>query len=144
MAVTFGFYHDAALTQPIDSGNPLTATQDGGNVLGPVIKPVWLGSTTVGNVLDVTSDPGVDPVQVSIYDASIGTGADPAEVKLALTTGGLAGATGGAPLDLAPTLTSGVANAVQFYVQYDSAITVPGTLTDLRLRVENPYEHAAP
>ncbi len=144
MAVTGGFFHDAACTQPIESLNELVAVQDGNNVLGPVTKPVWLlPAVSSGNVLEVSSDPGVDPVQISVYDAATGSGIPATDVKLALSTGALATAVGGAPLDLAPTLTGGVANAVQFYVRISSAVAVVGNYTDLSLRIENPYEHPA-
>lgn len=143
MSITFGFFHDAALTQPIDSLSPLFATQDGGASLGPVIKSVWLGSPATGTVLEVSSDPGVDPVVVSIFDSTgPATGADASHVKLAIDVGSLASATPGAPLVLAATLPSGVANAVQFVIRVDSPLTVPGLYSDLAIRVENPYEHS--
>lgn len=45
------------------------------------------------------------------------------EIKLALTSGGLGSATGGAALTLGITLLSGVSNAVRFYVRVTNTIT---------------------
>lgn len=45
------------------------------------------------------------------------------EIKLALTSGGLAGATGGGALNIGTTLTGGVVNAVQVNVRVTNAVT---------------------
>lgn len=45
------------------------------------------------------------------------------EIKLALSSGGLAGATAGAALALGTTLTSGVANAVPVYIRITNTVT---------------------
>lgn len=45
------------------------------------------------------------------------------EIKLALTSGGLTGATGGAALNLGTTITSGSANAVAVYIRMTNAVT---------------------
>lgn len=140
MAITFKFYHDAALTQEITSGNPITATQDGGVSLGAVDKTIYLGSTVAGNKLQVTTSPGVNPVVVSIVDAASGSGAPATEFKLALSSGGLAGATAGASLSLSNTLTSGVANAIPIYTRRSSALTTPAAWSDLSIQVATPYE----
>lgn len=140
MAITFAFYHDAALTQIIDGSNPLTATQDTVGALGAVDKTIYLGSTTVGNKLQVTTDPGVDPVVIDIADSGAGTGAPDTEFKLALSSGGLASATAGASLSLSHTLTSGVANAIPIYTRRTSALIVVGAYSDISLQIANPYE----
>ncbi len=139
MALTFKFFHDAALTQPITSGNPLTATQDGGT-LGPVDKTIYLGSTAASTKLQMASDPGVDPVVVSVVDAASGSGAPATEFKLALSSGALAGATAGASLSLSHTILSGVGNAVPIYTRRTSAISTPGSHTDISLQVVAPLE----
>lgn len=45
------------------------------------------------------------------------------EIKLATTSGGLAGATPGAGLDLGTSISSGIANAVEFYMRVTNTIT---------------------
>lgn len=51
------------------------------------------------------------------------------ELKLALTQGGLAAATPGAPLDLGTTILGGVANAVEFWLRKTNAVTTVGDNT---------------
>lgn len=140
MALTFKLFHDAALTQAITSGNPLTATQDGGVLLGAVDKTIYLGSPSAGTKLQVTASPGVNPIVVSIVDAASGSGAPASEFKLALSAGGLPGATAGAALTLSHTINSGVANAVPIYTRRTSALTTPAAWSDLSLQVATPYE----
>lgn len=140
MPLTFNLFHDSALTQPITSVNPLTATQDGGVLLGAVDKTIYLGSTTSTNKLQVTASPGVNPLIVSIVDAASGTGAPSTEYKLALTSGGLATAVAGASLTLGATINGGVANAVPIFTRRTSAITAPGAYSDISINVATPYE----
>lgn len=45
------------------------------------------------------------------------------EIKLALTSGGLAGATAGAALDLGATINSGAANQVEIHIRVTNAVT---------------------
>jgi hypothetical protein len=134
MAISFKFYHDAALTQEITTGNPLTATQDAANLLAAVDKTIYFGSTVTGNKVQTVTSPGTNPVIISIVDANSGTGAPATEFKLALSSGGLATATAGAALPLSNTINSGVANAVPIYTRRDSVLTTPGTYTDLSLQ----------
>ena len=140
MAISFKLYHDAALTQEITSGNPLTATQDAANLLPAVDKTIYFGSTVTGNKAQAVSSPGVDPITISIADADAGTGAPATEFKLALSAGGLATATPGAALSLSATINSGVANAVPIYTRRDSVLTVAGSYTDLSLQTNSLTE----
>jgi hypothetical protein len=64
------------------------------------------------------------------------------EFKLAATSGGLAGATAGAPLSLGVQVTSGAANAVPVYVRFDDATGTLGTLQDIKLSIVNVREDA--
>lgn len=131
MAITFKFFHDAALTQEINSGNPLTATQDASGGIGAVDKTIYLGSTASGTKAQAESDPGVDPIVISISDSAPAGGAPASEIKLALSAGGLGSAVGGASLTLSRTILSGVSNAVPIYTRRASAITVSGSYSDL-------------
>lgn len=140
MAISFKFYHDAALTEEITALNPLTATQDVDGVLGAVDKTVYLGSTDAAKKVQVYADPGVDAIVVSIADADAGTGAPASEFKLALSSGGLDAAVAGASLTLSTSISGGVANAVPIYTRRDSALAVAGSYTDVTLTTQNLIE----
>lgn len=144
-STTFGFFHDSALTQPISSPDvpadpKLTATQDTANVLAAVDKVIYLGSTSTTTKLQAASNPGVDAITVTPVDANAGTGAPATEFKLALSSGGLAGATAGAALILSATITGGVANAIPIYTRRDSVLTTPGNYTDITLESNSVVE----
>lgn len=142
--ITFKFFHDPSLTQEIDVGDPLTATQDSAGGIGPVDKVIYLGSPASATQIQAASNPGVDPIVVSIVDADPGTGAPASEFRLALSSGGLASATPGDPLTLSHTLLSGTGNAVPIYTRRTSALTVPGAYTDLSLQTNSVTEGPAP
>jgi hypothetical protein len=140
MAITFKFYHDAALTQEITSGNPLTAAQDTANLLAAVDKTIYFGSTVSGNKVQTITNPGTDPVIISVVDANAGSGAPATEFKLGLSTGARDAATAGAALTLSHTINSGVGNAVPIYTRRDSVLTVAGTYTDITLETNSLIE----
>lgn len=140
MATSFKFYHDSALTSEITSGNPLTATQVTSGALPYVDKTIYFGSTATGMKAQVTSDPGVTAIAVSISDADGGTGSPSTEIKLASSPAGLAGATAGAALTLTTQVLSGVSNAVPISVRRASVLTVAGAYTDLTLVTQDLTE----
>lgn len=140
MTITYKFFHDSSLTQEITALDPLTATQETSGALGPVDKTVYLGSVASGNKAEASSDPGVDPIVVSVVDTASGSGAPASEIKLALSSGGLSTAVAGAALTLATEILSGVGNAVPIYVRRASALTVPGAYTDIQLQTNNLNE----
>lgn len=140
MTISFKFFHDAALTQEITTANPLTATQDTANVLGPVDKTIYFGSPLAGNKAQVNANPGVDVITVSILDADGAAGAPASEFKLALSAAALDTATAGAALALSATINSGSANAVPIFTRRDSALTTPGLYTDISLQTQEIYE----
>lgn len=113
MATTFKFYKDAALSQEYVSGV---------DELGPVSSPptdfvVYLGSTDATRKLQAKTNPGVDPVQVTIADADIGNDLEASDIKLATTNAGLAAAVAGDPLDLPHTINGGAANHEEVHVR---------------------------
>ena len=140
MTISFTFYHDSALTEPITALNPLTATQDTAGVLGAVDKTIYLGSTLTGNQIQAVSDPGVDAIVISVVDADAVTGAPATEFKLALSSGALDTAVAGDPLTLSHTITSGVVNAVPIYTRRDSALVVAGSYDDITLETNTVIE----
>lgn len=141
MTISFSFFHDAALTSEITALNPLTATQETSGALPPVDKTIYLGSTTTGNQIRATSNPGVDPIVVSVVDDDAGSGAPATEFRMSLSP--ITGAeTPGDPLVLSHTLFSGVANAVPIYTRRTSAVVIAGLYTDLSLQTNSITESA--
>lgn len=130
MPMTFKFYSDAALTTEITA--PLAFSQ---STPSPTAsdKVVYLGSIASGKTAEAASDPGVDPILVSIIDAAPGSGSQANDVKLALTSGGLATATAGASLNVGPQILSGSAHAVEIHIRVLDSTGGVGTNTDLSL-----------
>lgn len=130
MAITFKFYSDAALTTAITA--PLAFSQ---STPSPTAndKVVYLGSVASGKTAEAASDPGVDPILVSIIDAASGSGSPATDVKLAATSGGLATATAGAPLNIGTQILSGSANAVEIHIRVLDSTGIVATNTDLSL-----------
>lgn len=60
---SFGFYSDAALTQPLSTWTRFHTT-DG--ALDPVDKQIWFGSTDGAKKAQAASNPGVDQIVLSI------------------------------------------------------------------------------
>jgi hypothetical protein len=129
MALSFQIYTDAALTTPLVGSLVITQNSDGST---PAVETqLFIGSTTVGRTLQASSDPGVDQIVLSVVDASPGSGHESAEIKLALTQGGLAGAVAGAALSVGTQILSEAPNVVSFFIQVDDATGVVGTATEL-------------
>lgn len=136
--MTFAWYSDAGLTAPLTRADFVR-----GSTAAPVNRIIYFGSTTAGKKLQKVSSPGIDPVQVTVADATSGSGVEAANVKLALTFAGLDTATGGAALSIGTTILSGAANAVAVFVRITSAITTPGNYDDASIRVVDWVESDA-
>ena len=135
MALTFKLFSDAALTS--EQVGDIVATQAADGSSDPVILTLYFGSLgsaggdTADRKLEAESAPGVDDVFLTIVDATPGSGHLPAEVKLSLTSGGLASATPGAPLNLGVPVLSGTSNKKTIWIEVDDATGIVGTETDL-------------
>ena len=90
----------------------------------------YFGSTDTGLKVEANSDPGNDQITVSIVDADPGNGHEAAEIKLALTEGGLDTATGGADLDLGTSISGGTSNKKTIWIR---ATNAEGSYYDLNL-----------
>jgi len=113
---TFGFYMDAALTDPYDAGTDFVGPFIGETF--PIDSVIYFGSTDTGRKVQADSDPGVDNLVVNLVDAAAGSGVETTDFKLATTSGGLDSAVAGDPLDLGVTqLVGGVGNAVAIHVR---------------------------
>lgn len=128
------FYHDSALTEQVTALNPIAAAQDEADSLPPVDVQIWLGSTDDDWRFQADSDPGVDPIVVSVVDAAGGSGQPATAVKLATSQGGLDAATPGDPLSLGTQVDSGTGNALNFWVRLDDATAAAGAYTDIKLQ----------
>lgn len=132
------FYHDAALTQPVSTSNPILSIQTTAQN-DPVVQQLWLGALD-GITLRESTNPGVNPIQISIVDALAGSGETTAAVKLALTQAGLATAVAGDPLSVGTELVGGAANAIPFWISLDDVTGVRGDYDDLSLLTSDLVE----
>lgn len=135
MTVSLGFYTDAGLTTPLSG---LVVIQAADNSLPAVDRVVYLGSTVSGNQFQATSDPGVDPIMLSIADA--GSGILTSYVKLALSSGGLNTAVAGDPLDVGDTLLSGSANSLAVHIRVDLPAYAIGSYSNLSFETDELIE----
>lgn len=127
MTITWNFYNDPSLTSPQSAG--ATVTED----LGPTDRIIYFGSATPGKTLRTAVGPGTNQITVSPVDAAAGSGAEAAQIKLALTAGGLDTAVGGAALSIGAELTSGTGGAVAIFVRTEEGSQAVGTSADLQL-----------
>jgi hypothetical protein len=102
---TWTFYSDSALTSAYTA---LTLTATGATF------PLYFGSTTTGRKIVSTTTGG--QLSISVADSATGGHATTA-VKMATTTGGLAGATWGALINIGTSVVGGVAGAWSGYAQ---------------------------
>lgn len=138
MPLSFGFYSDAALTTPVAAS--LSFYQEATDPVAES-KIIYFGSTNAAKTLKAASAPGVDQIVLSVSDAAPGAGSPAADVKLALSAGGLATATGGASLSLGAQLAGGVANAVAIHIRVLDSTEVSAINTDLALATNNLREY---
>ena len=126
MAITYAFYADPALTTPLDRPLAVYLSTLAGDARDMVI---YLGSHAVGHVLQAESDPGVDPVTVSIYSSAAGVPAS--AVRLALSAAGLDTAIPGLPLSLGVQIPSDV--IVEIHVRVTQGSVAPGEYANLSI-----------
>ena len=129
--MAFGFFSDAALTV---AATLVTPSQDDQGITPPVDYKIYLGNPTTGTTLQTLVNPGTDQITVSCIDAASGSGAEATYTKLALTQGGLAGATPGAPLNLGTAITGGTGSAVSFWIRVTDSSGVAGAKNDLSIK----------
>lgn len=128
MSTTWQFHADAGLLVPLTTRTVTIA--DG---LGPTDAVIHLGSNASGKTLQAASDPGFDPILIEIDDSSA-VGITASALRLALSAGGLAAATPGAPLALSATLNSGAGGAVAVWVRSEQGSLTEALYAGLVLR----------
>ena len=131
MAIVDHVYLDAGLTTQFDTATPLTASAINGGSGDGVF---WVGAPDDTIKIQADSDPGIDQIAVSIADADGGTGVAAAAIKLALSSAGLDGATGGAALNLGETILGGSDNSVPVHFRWANSVGA-GTYTDISLSI---------
>lgn len=94
---------------------------------------IYFGSTNSALKVEANSDPGNDPIEVSIVDADPGNGHEASEIKLATTEGGLDTAVGGDSLSLGTSITGGTANKKTIWVR---ATNTEGSVYDINLKLQ--------
>jgi hypothetical protein len=136
MAGTFKFYTDAGLVTALSTSLKASGASTDFRI--------WFGSAETEDAykVEADSDPGVDQIEISITDSAPSTGHAASAVKLALTEGGLATATGGAALDIGTSVNSGAANAVEVWVRVADAVGSLATSTELGLTTNTLIESA--
>jgi len=137
MALIQHVYHDAAMSTQFDDS---TDTLGAMAVNGTSGKGVfYVGTPESGNKLQDATNPGVDPIELSIVDASAGSGVEASHIKLALSEAGLSSATGGAALSLGTSIAGGTGLAVHY--QWDNSVG-DSTYTEISLLLSSRIEVA--
>lgn len=127
---SFAFYADAGLTTTVGSVLDMAQSVDGST--GAVVHTVYYGSASVDRTLRAASDPGVDPIILSVVDSTPGSGSPVGDITLALEAT-FFGRAPGAPLSLGMQILGGVANAVPIYIRVLDSTATLGLNTDLSL-----------
>lgn len=140
MTTSFKFFADSALT--IENTSAARATfvfnSDGSIAYADTI--LYFGSNAVSTTARDAASPGTAQIAVTPTDTVGGSGLVAADIKLALTAGGLPGATGGAALNIGTQVLSGVVNAIPIYIRMTPSTFVAGTYDDLQLQTQNLQE----
>lgn len=130
MSNALRFYQDAGMTVP---ANLLEAIQaDDGNAAA-VDRVAYLGAPVAGKKFQSAGAPGSAQIVVSVADSATGLQIPSNTVRLALSSGGLPGATPGAPLNVGAEILSGAGNAVPVHVRFDAAAIAAGVYNNLSL-----------
>lgn len=125
----FAFFTDASLTATaVNVAVTRPATGE-----GYVDRMVYLGSTTAGKLLEAASDPGVDPVVVSVTDTTPGGGVQAAHVKLAVVQDDLDTAEAGVPLELGAMIMSGTGSCAGVWLRIATPALTAGVYSELTL-----------
>lgn len=140
MTTTFKFFADAALTIENTSSARTTFVFNSDGSIAYADATIYFGSNAVSKTAKDAVSPGTAQIAVTPTDTVGGSGLAAADIKLALTAGGLPGATGGAALNIGTQVLSGVVNAIPIYVRMTPSTFVAGTYDDLRLVTQNLQE----
>lgn len=114
---SFKLYVDSGLTTPfvgtwVAKHFPDQSQGDQEGVL-------YFGSVVASRIAQAASTPGVDTIDLTLFDNDVdpGNGPELTDYKLSLTQAGLDSAVAGAPLSIGTTISSGAGNAVPVWVR---------------------------
>jgi hypothetical protein len=129
--MAFTFFHDAALSSPVTVGNPLDFAGSYDLSTGNTDLEFWFGNTDAARTAQAYSNPGTDPITVTVTDSAPSTGQPTTLYKLALTQPGLA--TASQAVAIGTSVLGGAANAVPLWVRANLAggVATLGVTTDL-------------
>ena len=139
MALIDHMYLDAGLTDQFDDSSDTLGAQAVNGSSGDGV--FYIGDPDDTIKIQAQSDPGVDPITVSIADSAAGSGVETTHIKLALSSAGLDSATGGASLSAGTTINGGSANAVPIHYRWTNS-TGAGVSTEISLSVVARVESA--
>lgn len=130
----FRFYNDPGLTDPVST--PLVFTMPVDHSSDPPDQVVYFGAPTQSPAIKAQekNDPGVNQLQVTVADASPGSG----HATTAVTLSGSSDFTGkvaGDPHLLGVEVLDGVAGARPVYVRFRDATGVQGNSVEISLEV---------
>lgn len=131
-------YTDATLTTLYNTDTPLELAAAEGQYADGVI---YVGVPNADRKLQDADNPGTTQIQISPTDLETSEPPDDTDIKLALTSGGLASASGGASLDLGLEIAGGAGNAVAVHIRYTNLDFI-GTSTDVGLLLSSMIEVA--
>ncbi len=118
MALIDHVYHDPGLTDQFDD---TTDTLPAGALQGADGDGVfYVGTPNAANQIQAESDPGVDPIVVSIADSAPGSGVEVTDIKLASSQSGLGSAIAGNPLSIGATIAGGIPGAVPVWYRWNN------------------------
>ncbi|WP_068634722.1 hypothetical protein [Thauera butanivorans] len=133
MSVSWQFFADAGKTVPLATLSVAVSTF--GGVQEGV---VYFGSNAAGRQLQAASDPGSDPIEIWAHDTDPEAGLTAGAVKLALSAGGLDGASAGDPITVGTTISSTTVIAVHYRITV--AAMAEAVYSDVQLRTSSVIE----
>lgn len=133
MAATFDYFIDPALSIVFDIGGG--AVLDFDDQTADLV--IYWGSPDDTKKAEADSNPGVDPITLSIADAAPASGQETTSVKLATSLAGLDSAIAGDLLSLGAVVNGGPAGAVPVHVRFTD-ITGGATTLDVDLSLVLP------
>jgi hypothetical protein len=124
------FFADPGMTLPLAG---LYCAQAADGSAAAVDRVIYLGATDIARRYRAATNPGVDPIEIVLVDASGGAGVAITDVALATSQAGLATATPGAALAIGTEILSGHGNAVAIYVRINTPALADGEYADVSL-----------
>lgn len=131
--MSFGFYHDPALSDPVASDHPLGLTEQASPAGAVARAIVYFGSAWSGLQVQAA---GGGPIVLSLAPVSApapGAVHPVTDYKLALSDAGLDTAIAGASLSLPSAVAGGAGNAVAIHIEANDSTGQVGLRQDVRI-----------